>query len=112
MNNFLISESVDLLKVLGDKTRLSILQLLEEEKRSAAELQTKLDKSQSTISQHLSILKDANLINSEKVGRVNFYDIKNENIFKILARIKSFIIKKKREKLTSLEKIHIDDVLL
>jgi ArsR family transcriptional regulator len=112
MNNFLISETVDFLKVLGDKTRLSILQLLKEEEKSAAQLEDELDKSQSTISQHISILKDANLINSNKNGRVNYYHIKSAQVFRILSRIKSLIIKKKKEKLDSLEKIHIDDLLL
>lgn len=111
MNSFLISESVNLLKILGDKTRLSILQLLKEEERTASELEDILDKSQSTISQHLSILKDANLIEAEKDGRVNHYDVKNDQVFKILGRIKSFIIKKKKDKLSSLEKIQINDIL-
>jgi len=111
MNSFLISESVDLLKVLGDKTRLSILQLLEEEERSAAELQDELDKSQSTISQHLSLLKDTNLVKVEKEGRVFYYDIKSDQVFQILARIKTFILKKKKDKLSSLETIHINDIL-
>jgi ArsR family transcriptional regulator len=111
MNNFLISETVDFLKVLGDKTRLSILQLLEDEEKSAAQLEEELDKSQSTISQHLSALKDANLIDSEKEGRTNFYGIKNGQIFMILERIGSFVIRNKKEKLDSLEKIQINDIL-
>jgi len=111
MNNYLISESVDLLKVLGDTTRLSILQILKNNDTSAAELQDELDKSQSTISQHLKVLKDSNLIEAEKNGRVNYYKVKNEQIFKILARIKSFIIKNKKEKLDILNDLHINDTL-
>ena len=111
MQNLLISESVDLLKILGDTTRLSILQILKNDETSAAELENELDKSQSTISQHIKVLREADLIEADKDGRVNYYKVKNAKVFKILARIKSFIIKTKKEKLDILNKAQINDTL-
>ena len=50
----LIQYIAEFLKVLSDETRLNIIELLRTEKqRSAKEIKDALDKSQSTISQHL-----------------------------------------------------------
>ena len=45
----------DFLKAISDQTRLDILYLLQKEPRTSADLQELLDKSQSTISQHLNL---------------------------------------------------------
>lgn len=111
MNNFLVKESVKLLKVLSDLTRFSILKLLEQKRMSSSELEEKLDRSQSTVSKHLKILKNANLIDSERKGRRKYYGVKNQRILDIIAAIKNFVIKQKKAQLESLKDLSISDTL-
>jgi len=95
----LSGEIRDFLKLLGDKTRLNILYLLAEEEHTAREIRKTLGKSQSTISQHLKLLRDAELIDSEIKENTNFYHLKDPNIIKLLESIRTFIISQKKEQL-------------
>ena len=56
-------------KALSDGTRQQILQLLEEEQYSVGEIVAKFDLSQPTISRHLSVLKEADLVIDERRGQ-------------------------------------------
>lgn len=111
MKDYLIKESVKLLKVLSDLTRFSILKLLNENRMSSSELEERLDKSQSTVSKHLKILKEANLIDAKRKGRRKFYGVKNPKILEILKAIKNFVIKQKRAQLESLKDLSVSDTL-
>ena len=63
----------DILKLLGDSTRLRLINLLLQEDLSVAELQDILDMGQSRISSHLSLLRQGNLVNDRKEGKKTFY---------------------------------------
>jgi len=58
---------IEFLRVLADQTRLDILDLLRQKKKTSSEIQTVLIKSQSTISQHLKVLTNKNLIHFERM---------------------------------------------
>lgn len=60
-------------KALSDGTRQQILQLLEEEQYSVGEIVAKFDLSQPTISRHLSVLKEADLVIDERRGQNVIY---------------------------------------
>lgn len=111
MNNYLLKESVKLLKVLSDSTRFSILKLLEQKSMSSPELEERLDRSQSTVSKHLKILSEANLIASERRGRRKYYEVKNPRILEIITAIKNFVIKQKKAQLDSLKELSVSDTL-
>ena len=99
------------LKVLGDATRLEILELLKETEKTSEEIQKVLDRSQSTISQQLKTLIDAELIGFKKKGNVNYYNIKNDYIFKILNFVQSFVITLKKEEVKRIAELDIHDTL-
>ena len=61
------------LKVVADPNRLRILLLLKGEALSVAELQEILGMGQSTISTHLSQLKQAGLVEDRRTGKSNLY---------------------------------------
>jgi ubiquinone/menaquinone biosynthesis C-methylase UbiE len=63
------------LRVLADPIRLRILLLLKDEELSVAELQEILSMGQSTISTHLSQLKQAALVEDRRTGKSNFYHL-------------------------------------
>lgn len=104
-------EFIEFLRILADQTRLDILEFLQYEKKTSAEIQTELKKSQSTISQHLKVLSNKNLIINEKINNVKSYKIKNSDIFKLLLEIKSFVVRINQEKLKDLRDLDVIDTL-
>lgn len=66
---------VKILRVIADPNRLRILLLLESEELSVAELQEILVMGQSTISTHLSQLKQAGLVEDRRTGKSNLYKL-------------------------------------
>jgi len=71
--NSAMSSIVKILRVLADSNRLRILLLLGSEELSVAELQEILAMGQSTISTHLSQLKQARLVEDRRTGKGNLY---------------------------------------
>jgi ArsR family transcriptional regulator len=63
------------LRVVADPNRLRILLLLRGEELSVAELQEILTMGQSTISTHLSQLKQAGLVEDRRTGKSNLYRV-------------------------------------
>ena len=66
---------VKILRVVADPNRLRILLLLDGEELSVAELQEILVMGQSTISTHLSQLKQAGLVEDRRTGKNNLYTL-------------------------------------
>src|SRR5580658_5152043 len=73
---------IKILRVVADPNRLRILLLLRGEELSVAELQEILTMGQSTISTHLSQLKQAGLVEDRRTGKSNLYRVAPpDNIF-------------------------------
>ena len=66
-------ELARMLKALGEPTRLKIYQVLLERKHCVRSLSKKLGISESAISQHMKIMKDADLVFGEKFGYHTHY---------------------------------------
>ena len=62
-------------KAMSDTTRRDILSLLKNGKRSAGDISKEFNMTGATVSHHLSILKNANLITDEKKGKYIFYEL-------------------------------------
>ena len=75
------------LRVLADPVRLRILLLLEREELSVAELQEILAMGQSTISTHLSQLKQAGLVEDRRTGKNNLYRLKRDKGSELLTQL-------------------------
>ncbi len=69
---------VKILRVVADPNRLRILLLLRAEELSVAELQEILTMGQSTISTHLSQLKQAGLVEDRRTGKSSLYRLTAE----------------------------------
>jgi ubiquinone/menaquinone biosynthesis C-methylase UbiE/DNA-binding transcriptional ArsR family regulator len=67
---------IKILRVVADPNRLRILLLLRSEELSVAELQEILVMGQSTISTHLSQLKQAGLVEDRRTGKNSLYRLK------------------------------------
>lgn len=63
------------LKALSDPIRREILNLLKAGRLSAGEITDHFDVTAASISRHLSVLKEANLIRDTRQGKFIYYDI-------------------------------------
>lgn len=63
------------LKALSDPIRRDILNLLKERKMSAGEIVEHFPVTGASISRHLSVLKDADLIRDTREGKFIFYEL-------------------------------------
>ena len=72
----IVPSLVKVLRVVADPNRLRILLLLRSEELSVAELQEILVMGQSTISTHLSQLKQAGLVEDRRTGKNSLYRLK------------------------------------
>ncbi|RUS43101.1 autorepressor SdpR family transcription factor [Cohnella sp. AR92] len=70
----------DTFKALSDPTRRQIIQLLKERDLSAGEIAEQFSISKPSISHHLSILKNAKLIDDERQGQSIIYSL-NMTVF-------------------------------
>jgi DNA-binding transcriptional ArsR family regulator len=63
-------------KALSDPTRRRVLQLLRDRPMSAGELSGQFNFSKPTMSAHFAVLKEADLVHTEKVGKSVIYHLK------------------------------------
>lgn len=75
-------------KALADTNRLKILKLLKEGELCACELTIALSNSQSTVSHHLSVLKNAGLIKERKEGKWSYFRLADGAVIEILNQAK------------------------
>ncbi|MCD7834284.1 MAG: autorepressor SdpR family transcription factor [Lachnospiraceae bacterium] len=63
------------LKALADPTRREILNLLKSGRMSAGEITEHFPVTAASISRHLSVLKDADLVRDKREGKFIYYEI-------------------------------------
>lgn len=63
------------LRALADPTRREILNLLKQGRMSAGEITSHFDVTAASISRHLSVLKEADLIRDTREGKFIFFDL-------------------------------------
>lgn len=71
-------------KVLGDKTRLEIIERIYQGERCGCDLLTHLDIRQPTLSHHLKVLSNAGFIKGIKTKNKILYTVKKNRIQKIV----------------------------
>src|SRR5262245_44405164 len=62
-------------RALADPTRRAVLEMLREGERSVSELTAEFEMTQSAVSQHLKVLRDAELVSERKSGRNRLYGL-------------------------------------
>ncbi|HEX9934405.1 MAG TPA: metalloregulator ArsR/SmtB family transcription factor [bacterium] len=77
-------ETAALLKALAHPTRLRILRLIEEHRPCVKMIEKSLGLSQPNISQHLSLLRHLNIVESERTGNQVCYRITNPTVLKVM----------------------------
>lgn len=80
-----LGPAVALFRSLGDPTRLTLLHELARGERRVVDLTRAVGLAQSTVSAHLSCLKDCGLVVSRAVGRQSVYSLARPELLDLLA---------------------------
>tara|TARA_Y100001934_G_scaffold91774_1_gene113502 strand:+ start:5220 stop:5513 length:294 start_codon:yes stop_codon:yes gene_type:complete len=78
------------LKQLSNKTRLMVLCSLIEGERSVTELLNNVPVTQPVLSQHLALLREAELVATRRAGQTIFYRLADERIKQQMALLYQF----------------------
>lgn len=78
-----------ILKLLSDKTRLGIVELLLKKRYCVRALSGKLGISESAVSQHIKLLKDSGLLQGEKRGYFMHYMVNREMLHELAGEIEA-----------------------
>ncbi|WP_268233837.1 ArsR/SmtB family transcription factor [Virgibacillus oceani] len=92
------------LKLLGDKTRLTMVGLLKDNECCVCEFVEVFQMSQPSISQHLRKLRDAGIVKEKRKGQWIFYSLNRENESYPLVMTILDHLPNQKEKLVCLEK--------
>ena len=78
------------LKAVADPTRRRILQLVRQEPSSVGDIARHFDTTQQAISQHLTLLRNAGLLEFRKVGTRHLYAVRTDGFEPIAAFLEEF----------------------
>lgn len=96
----LLQRKAEILKALGQPTRLKILEILRQGERCVCDMLPLLGEEQANVSKHLSILRQAGIVEFRKEGVSSYYRIKDKAVFEILNKVDKMV---KEELLKSAE---------
>lgn len=75
------------LRVIGDPTRIRILDMLREDELSVSEITDRLDTSQQNASKHLGILLQAGILARRKSGNSSIYSIADRGVYELCEQV-------------------------
>lgn len=84
----------DILKALAHPKRLEIVHLLRDQTLTVTQIQDMLDLPQANLSQHLTILRSAGVVDSRKIGKQIFYRLSHKNFIKASDLLRKVLIEK------------------
>ena len=73
-------KTAKIFKALGDPNRIAILKMLQSREKCACKLLEELNIGQSTLSHHMKILCDAEIVKGRKEGKWTHYSFNDEGI--------------------------------
>ena len=92
-----MSELFDILKALGDETRYCLVKLLLQYDFCVGALAKQLDMSESAVSQHLKVLRNAGIVKGEKRGYFTHYYIDRDYLRNAAKKLAELCELEKRE---------------
>ena len=79
------------LKAMGHATRLYIVNELADGEKCVCELQEKIGADMSTVSKHLSVLREAGILSSTKKGNQVFYSLRCPCVLQFFSCVESVL---------------------
>lgn len=83
------THAAELLKAMSNENRLLILCYLGEGEMSVTQLNSFIDLSQSSLSQHLARLRNDGLVKTRRESQTIFYSIANQSVVKLIGLLQS-----------------------
>ena len=87
------SDACALLKILANEDRLQILCELSKGTRNVGELEESLNIHQPTLSQQLTVLREENLVVTERKGKYIYYSLASQEATKVMETLSSLYSK-------------------
>lgn len=87
----------ELLKAMSHPKRLEIVHLLRGQELSVTQIQDMLDLPQANLSQHLQILRQANIVETKRKGKQIFYKLAHKNFIKASDLLREILIKRYKD---------------
>ncbi len=84
MTDAVLELKANILKALGQPTRLKILELLRDGERCVCEIFPAIKEEQSNVSRHLALMKATGILASRKQGQMVHYRVRDPRVFKLL----------------------------
>jgi len=75
------------LKVIGDPTRIRLLDVLRDGERSVQQLTEALGTSQQNVSKHLGLLYGAGIVSRRKEGTSAFYAVSDPSVYELCEQV-------------------------
>ncbi|MGB2631104.1 MAG: metalloregulator ArsR/SmtB family transcription factor [Candidatus Omnitrophota bacterium] len=89
---------VKIFKALADKTRQDIMELLSEDEMNVTDICSEFNVTQPTVSHHLHILRECDLVATRKEGKNIYYYVRQEVVNDVFGRVvKKMYIRIKKE---------------
>lgn len=96
MYGVLFELQAELLKALAHPKRLEIIHLLRDQELSVSDIHTMLDLPQANISQHLMLLRDAQIVTTRRDGKQIYYSLSSEKIIEASDLLREVLIDQHR----------------
>lgn len=81
-----------ILKALSHPRRLEIIHLIRDQELPVQDIHQMLDLPQANVSQHLSVLRESQIVTTRKDGKQHFYSLSDPKIIQANDLIKEFIL--------------------
>lgn len=75
---------IDMLKAITDENRLKIIKVLNKGSLCVCDIEKELKLPQNLVSHHLSVLKEAKIVENCRCGKNNFYSLNKKTINKLI----------------------------
>jgi len=85
-----IAKVARFLKILADPNRLKIISSIGKEERSVSELINKTGLSQTLVSFHLKVLREAGIVEAERKGAFIYYRLSKPNLMELLSACEAY----------------------
>ncbi len=99
----LLNARAGVLKAMAHPTRLFIIEELEKEERCVCDLTEQIGADVSTVSKHLSVLKQAGIVVDDKRGNQVFYKLRVPCILNFFGCVESVLESSARDQVTLLD---------
>lgn len=107
----LFKNHAELLKAMAHPKRLEIIHLLRDHSLSVTEIQDMLDLPQANLSQHLQILRQSKIVETQKDGKQIFYRLRHPNFIKASDLLRQILLRERKDtKMSDLLPIGIDPI--